>query len=226
VSEVIELALAGESLLVHADHALIWPQERTVFIADLHLGKSEIFRRSGIPIPEGTTRDDLQRIRGLIQSYGLSRVVLLGDFLHGPSKGTATHIDEFRQWRIEDRDLEFVVVAGNHDRRAAGTELADCVRWETEGYALGPFACCHHPCTIQSRYVLSGHVHPVVFLHGSHRERLRVPVLWVQEQCAVLPSFGSFTGGAVIEPGDQDRLYAMAAHRVWQLPPVTKARRR
>ena len=214
----VEVGLSGERLIVDPDCALIWPAQRTAFIADLHLGKGEIFRRAGIPIPEGTTQADLQRLTRLVADHGLQRVVLLGDFLNGASKGRATHLQMFSEWRAEHPGLEFIVVAGNHDRRAAGRELAHCVQWQTEGYVLGPFACCHHPCAIEARYVLSGHIHPVLFLRGSHRERVRVPVLWVQPHCAVLPSFGSFTGGAVIEPGERDEIYAIAAGRVWRVP--------
>jgi hypothetical protein len=57
-----------------------------------------------------------------------------------------------------------------------------------------------------------------MYLFGSHRERTRVPVCWVREQYAVLPSFGSFTGGATIEPTATDRVFAFAADRVWRLP--------
>ena len=222
MTEMLELSRAGETLLIDADHALIWPAQRSAFIADLHLGKGEIFRRSGIPIPEGTTRDDLLRLNALVERFGLERLVLLGDFLHGPSTGVATHIDAFAAWRVQRPKLEFIVVAGNHDRHAAGKELAECVQWEREGYTIGPFACCHHPCEIESRYVLSGHIHPVISLHGSHRERLRIPVLWARRHYAVLPSFGSFTGGAVIEPDERDEVYGMAAGRVWKVPQIAR----
>ena len=73
----LELVLAGERVVVDPDRALIWPAQRTAFIADLHLGKGEIFRRAGIPIPEGTTQTDLQRITRLTADHGLQRVVLL-----------------------------------------------------------------------------------------------------------------------------------------------------
>ena len=86
----VEVGLSGERLIVDPDRALIWPAQGTAFIADLHLGKGEIFRRAGIPIPEGTTQTDLQRITRLTADHGLQRVVLLGDFLHGASKGRAT----------------------------------------------------------------------------------------------------------------------------------------
>jgi uncharacterized protein len=218
----LEIEVAGETLLLHPDRAVLWPAMRTMFIADLHLGKAEVFRRSGIPIPEGGTQADLQRLDRLIAGYELHRIVLLGDFLHGASPGRSTHADTFAAWRMNQSALEFVVIAGNHDRRSAGRELAESVEWHLNERQIGPFVCRHHPGTSSAGYVLAGHIHPVVNLYGSHRERTRVPVCWVRRDHAVLPSFGSFTGGGEIEPERSDRLYAFAADRIWNLPSVER----
>jgi uncharacterized protein len=211
---------AGESLLLHPDRAVLWPAERTLFIADLHLGKAEIFRRSGIPIPEGDTLTDLRRLDRLIASHALQRIVLLGDFLHAASPDRSTHAQTFTAWRSTQRSLEFVVIAGNHDRRAAGVELTEWVSWRLHEWPIGPFVCRHHPGSSGAGYVLSGHIHPAMFLYGSHRERTRVPVCWVRRDHAVLPSFGSFTGGGDIEPTPSDRVFAFAAGRVWRVPAI------
>jgi DNA ligase-associated metallophosphoesterase len=217
---VAELAIdcAGEQLLLHPQRALLWPAERTAFIADLHLGKSEVFRRSGIPIPEGNTRADLERLARIICEHSIERIVLLGDFLHAASPGVSTHGEAFLAWRVARPQLEFIVVAGNHDRRSAGRELASVVDWELRERRFGPFVCRHQPGEARDGFVLCGHVHPVLTLYGSHRERARVPVCWVRRGYAVLPSFGSFTGGGDIEPSADDRLYAFAADRVFDIP--------
>jgi uncharacterized protein len=215
----LELACAGETLLLHPQRALVWPAQRTLFIADLHLGKAEIFRRSGIPIPEGHTQADLRRLDALIATYALERIVLLGDFLHAASPARSTHADAFTAW-CKAHSIEFIVVAGNHDRRAAGRELAGVVEWHLSEWRSGPFVCRHHPGGSPDGYVLAGHIHPAVYLYGSHRERTRIPVCWVRKDHAVLPSFGSFTGGGDIEPADGDRLYAFTADRVWALPAI------
>ena len=217
----LAIECAGEALLLHPERALLWLAARTAFIADLHLGKSEVFRRSGIPIPEGNTLADLRRLDALIEAYALDRIVLLGDFLHAASPDRSTHAEAFAAWRKTRDALEFVVVAGNHDRRSAGRELADSVAWQSKEWRIGPFLCRHHPGSAADGYVLAGHIHPAMFLYGSHRERTRVPVCWVRGDHAVLPSFGSFTGGGDIDPMPGDRLYAFAANRVWALPRST-----
>jgi DNA ligase-associated metallophosphoesterase len=213
----LSIELAGEHLIVDAQRALIWPAENTMFLADLHLGKSDIFRRAGIPIPEGGTTADLDRIESLVQRYRLQRVVLLGDFLHGRSFPQAGYTQTFAAWRRTRSDLDFTVVAGNHDRFDAFRSLDWNVTWQREGVSVGPFICRHHPESSRQGFVLAGHVHPVMFLYGSARERLRVPVLWIRDGHAVLPSFGSFTGGAEVSPAESESVYAFAADRVWKV---------
>jgi uncharacterized protein len=215
--EALSIELAGEQLIVDAQRALIWPAENTMFLADLHLGKSDIFRRAGIPIPEGSTTADLDRIESVVQRYRLQRVVLLGDFLHGRSFPKAAYVETFAAWRRTRGDLDFTVIAGNHDRFDAFRSLDWNVTWQREGVNVGPFVCRHHPESSREGFVLAGHVHPVMFLYGSARERLRVPVLWIRDGHAILPSFGSFTGGAEVSPAEAESVYAFAADRVWQV---------
>jgi uncharacterized protein len=50
------------------------------------------------------------------------------------------------------------------------------------------------------------------------RRRLRVPVFWQRPDYLVMPSFGSFTGGASIRPEPGDSLFAVAPERVIPLP--------
>lgn len=215
---MIEVSCAGEKLLLHPERAVLWPAAATVFVADLHLGKAEIFRRSGIAIPEGTTDVDLARLERLALENSVTRVVVLGDFLHGPSAIVSTHAAAFRRWRRASAIDDFIVVAGNHDRRSAGLELSDVVEWRHENWQAGPFVCRHHPDSSTLGYVLSGHVHPTVQMRSRLRERMRFPVCWFRAGHAILPAFGSFTGGMDIEPESGDTLYAFAANRVWRIP--------
>jgi DNA ligase-associated metallophosphoesterase len=188
-----------------------------MFIADLHLGKSDVFRRAGIAIPEGTTRTDLERLTRLIDAFEIENAIVLGDFVHGRSSETAVHLQLFMDWRRRHRAVNVVVVAGNHDRHVQGTREQWNVEWVREGFRTGPFICTHHPRADTAGFVLSGHVHPVIKLQASTRERVRIPVLQLTRDYAILPSFGSFTGGAEIEVDDDDRVFGFAAERVWQI---------
>jgi DNA ligase-associated metallophosphoesterase len=213
----MSIELAGETLLLHPERVLIWPARRTAFLADFHLGKSDVFRRAGIPIPEGTTLADLQRLTRLVDTFELDAMVVLGDFVHGRSSMDAVHRKHFAEWRSKHRGVHVVVVAGNHDWNEQDRGNVWGVEWVNEGFKVGTFVCAHHPGKSPDGYVLSGHVHPVVKLHASSRERARIPAFCVTTDCAILPSFGSFTGGAEVDLDDHDHVYGFAGQRVWRI---------
>ncbi|HET8584747.1 MAG TPA: DEAD/DEAH box helicase, partial [Casimicrobiaceae bacterium] len=62
----LSTSIAGERVVLHAARALAWPREKTLFVADVHLGKGAAFRAGGIPLPRGTTATDLRRLDALI----------------------------------------------------------------------------------------------------------------------------------------------------------------
>lgn len=215
MSESIQLA--GEHIQLLPERALLWPRMATLLLADLHLGKDEVFRQAGIAVPAGSVAADLERLSLLIQTHAVARVVLLGDFVHAAPATGSQFVQQFAHWRAVHADLEFILVAGNHDRRLARDELTG-IDWREE-WRAGPFVGRHHPGESPNAYVLCGHVHPVICIRA-RRERMRLPVFWLTEHYGVLPSFGSFTGGAEIEPGPRDSVFAVAADRVWRLPPA------
>ena len=51
--------VAGESLLLLPEKAIYWPRERMLIIADIHFGKAAAFRSLGVPVPRGTTSENL-----------------------------------------------------------------------------------------------------------------------------------------------------------------------
>jgi DNA ligase-associated metallophosphoesterase len=209
--------LAGEALLLHAERVVVWPARRTLLLADLHLGKSAFFRRSGLAVPEGSTREDFERLARLVREFAIERIVVLGDFVHAPAPAGAAHEIALARFRAELPEARFVIVSGNHDRRVAGRELVSLVEWAGPELVEPPFVFRHEPRDVEHGYVLSGHIHPVVHLR-SGRDKARLPAFWIQPRCAVLPSFGSFTGGYEIEPAAHDQVFAAAAGRVWRVP--------
>jgi metallophosphoesterase superfamily enzyme len=76
-----------------------------------------------------------------------------------------------------------------------------------------PFVFAHEPVGDARGYVLAGHIHPA-FQLARIRKRLRVPVFWKRPEYLVMPSFGSFTGGATIAPEKEDQIFAVGPERV------------
>ncbi len=187
-----------------------WQAEtRTLWIADLHLGKAASFRALGQPVRRGTTRENLARLGPLIDAQGARRLVVLGDFFHARAGRTPGLLTQLREWRAARRELECIVVRGNHDAHA-GDAPADCgFVGVDEPFALHGVEGRHHVEGAQAGagpLLLSGHIHPVARLGGPGRDRLRLPCFGLRGREVVLPSFGEFTGGHPVDMRDWDAL--------------------
>ncbi|KKW67593.1 hypothetical protein AAV94_09685 [Lampropedia cohaerens] len=203
--------LAGERVQLFGARALHWPAQRMLVVADLHLGKGDVFRRAGLAVPRGGTRADLWRLQQLLQATDARQLLVLGDFVHGPV-ADAPWRAQWQQWRARHAHIGIDVVAGNHDRqlrRAAG--LADLlgITLHTAPLQRPPFVFAHAtedvPASIDG-YVLSGHLHPVVRLPGLPR----LPVFAFGAGAGVLPAFTQFSGGQPIWPAQYRQWYICA----------------
>ncbi len=171
----LAISYAGETLHLLPEHALWWPAQGVLWIADLHLGKAASYRALGQPVPAGTTQENLARLSRLLLACRPAQLVFLGDFLHAAQARTPSVLAALAQWRSEHAALPCVLVRGNHDSRAG--DPPDALGFEVvdEPWLLGPFAACHHPQTHPTHAVVAGHLHPAVNLRGPGRDHLRLP---------------------------------------------------
>lgn len=214
----LSISLAGEPVALLPDRALWWPRERTLFVADVHLGKAASFRALGQPVPAGTTRDNLDRLSRLIDGLGVERLVVLGDFLHAATAQQAQVMDPAHAWRERHAALNCLLVRGNHDSHAGDPPLSLRFDIVDEPFRIGPFAACHHPQSVADTYALAGHLHPAVQLRGRAHDRERLPCFCEVEGLLVLPAFGAFTGSTLDLPPGTLRCYAVGGGRVTALP--------
>ena len=85
--------LGDERFSLLPQRAAYWPAERLLVLGDLHFGKAATFRSRGIPVPGGTTRENLSVLDALLATHDVQRVLFLGDFLHaraGQEEGCGT----------------------------------------------------------------------------------------------------------------------------------------
>ncbi|EHK64138.1 ligase-associated DNA damage response endonuclease PdeM [Achromobacter arsenitoxydans] len=199
----LAVSLAGERVVLLGARALHWPARSRLVIADLHLGKSHVFRQHGIAVPRGATDDDLRRLAELIAATGAQELWIVGDVLHGPATQAAWR-DAWIAWRRDHAGLDVAVLAGNHDRALDGAALG--VRQLGEACDDGPFLFRHLPrADSQGRHVIAGHVHPKTRVPGVPRSW---PAFWLGPSVTVLPAFSDFTGGHAVRAGQGEALVA------------------
>lgn len=209
----VTVQVAGETLLLLPEKAIYWPRERMLIIADIHFGKAAAFRALGVPVPRGTTSENLAGLDALVATHGVRQVAFLGDFLHARAAHASSTQLAMLAWRQRHLDLALMLVRGNHDLHAGDPAAALGIALVDEPHAIGPFAFCHHPGVDAPGYGLAGHVHPVYVL-ATRFDALRLPCFVVGEQGLILPSFGAFTGGHAVKPGPGDHIYVTSGDAV------------
>lgn len=205
--------VAGQRLHLLPQRAAWWPRQSLLMVADLHLGKAVAFRRSGVPVPHGTTAESLQRLSTLIDACRPERIAFLGDFLHAPRSQGSDALLQAQEWRARHAQVEMVLVRGNHDRHAGDPPSALRMEVLDEPWRVDGLALCHHPRPLPDAYVIAGHLHPALHV-GRGLDRARLPCFWFGAGVGVLPAFGAFTGMAAIAPADDDRLFVVGGDRV------------
>ena len=213
----LPMVIGGERVVLHADRALSWSRERSLFVADVHLGKGAAFRAGGVPLPRGSTAADLGRLTALIAQTHAVRLIVLGDFLHAKAGRVDALARAFRAWRACHAEVDVLVVRGNHDARAGDPPADWRIRCVDEPHALPPFLACHHLGHPPSGYALCGHVHPGIRIGGDD-ESARLPCFVLGRRRAILPAFGRFTGLAQIAPAPDERVVAIAGRMLFPLP--------
>ncbi|TWI62195.1 putative phosphoesterase [Pseudoduganella lurida] len=215
----LQIELAGEQVLLLPQKALYWPRARMLVIADIHFGKAASFRALGVPVPRGTTTENLLGLDALLAAHDIGHILFLGDFLHARAAHASATVQTMLAWRARHPDLVLTLVRGNHDRHAGDPSRLLRIDMVDEPWTFGPFAFCHHPdlpLEADAGYALAGHVHPVCRIAG-RRESLRLPCFVVGPGRAILPSFGSFTGGHVVEPAAGERFYLAVEDTIFAL---------
>lgn len=209
MGERAAIELGGVALELLGERAVWWAAERTVFVADVHLGKSAAYRASGVPAPEATTARDLDRLGALLARTGAGRLVVLGDLVHSHHwSGGATRA-AVDAWVGAHRGVEVWCVLGNHDRGAGG--LPAGIAAHAEPWSLGPLTLVHDPALARAgEPTLAGHLHPAVRLGGGPAgSGMRAACFWQTGMTLVLPAFGSFTGSGVVRARAGDRAWAV-----------------
>ena len=213
-----EVEIGGAIWRLLPERAVYWGERRWLIVADAHFGKAATFRALGVPVPHGTTAENLARLSGLINRLQPSAIVFLGDLFHARQAHAPQTLAALDAWCERYASIDLVLVEGNHDRHAGATPASLRIRTESDPWRVKDFAFCHYPRFIDAAFAFAGHLHPAVRLSGRADDSVRLPCFWLRDGLMVLPAFGSFTGGAYIEREQGDRVLAVAEDRVLELP--------
>jgi len=208
----LSISWKGHQWDLSPEKAVYWPQHKAWLVADLHLGKTEHFRKAGIPLPKGSCAHTLERLDRLIQSKETQELIVLGDLFHSTYN---TVWEEFADWRKRYPSIQVHLVEGNHDiLDDAAYQRAELIlhedRWNIDGVELA-----HDPADASEGFpTIAGHLHPGFKLKGKGRQRLRLPCFWFQDDCCVLPAAGFFTGLSEIRRNKGDRVFVSTKQSV------------
>lgn len=206
----------NSSLALLPEGAVFLMESSTLIVADIHLGKSAAFRAKGLPVPEGDSARDLARLLDLAEKSGSTRLVIAGDLFHSPTGMTpelAAALADF----MTRLGIPVTLVVGNHDTKIP--QLPAQLRSVPHLDIADNLRVIHDPAHVSGdRLHISGHWHPVVKIPDGKRTSLRLPCFLFRNNTLVLPAFGSFTGGAIIDAKPQDRVFVALRERVVELP--------
>jgi DNA ligase-associated metallophosphoesterase len=206
--------LCGQTVLLLAERALYWKEAKMLVVADPHFGKGQVFRASGIPVPRGTTDDDLSRLSRLMDGLRPRRLLFLGDLIHGCMDTDIAFGPRGDRWRQSYGEVQMFLITGNHDRNAGQPPHQFRFEKIAARRTVAPFVFTHQPTADHSGYGIAGHLHPAVTIRGKGRQKETLPCFCIGDRQALLPAFGGFTGTQVIRPSAEDRVYVIAGDEV------------
>ncbi len=202
------------------EKALLIRELESIFIADLHLGKASHFRKAGIPIPEPIHEADFQNLNNLLLGMKPKKIFFLGDLFHSTWNG---QWEEFNSFLTAFSETEFHLIKGNHDILSPTYYKNSVLKIHEHPLQLGPFVFSHEPISTLDRGLLNicGHIHPGLLLRGKARQSVKIPCFHWSENILVLPSFGNFTGLALIKPLESDKIWGISGEKVIPILSVT-----
>lgn len=176
--------LGGADLSALGSGALHWPRERLLVVSDLHLGKPDrVARLGGTLLPPYANRDTLLRLEQEIERTRAATVICLGDSFDDPQSAEDLPKAEALWLTRLMAERRWIWIAGNHDPIPSGLGGSYLASFRLNGLVF------RHIADPGQSGEVSGHYHPKVRL-GSAR-----PCFLIDASRAILPAFGTYTGG-------------------------------
>jgi DNA ligase-associated metallophosphoesterase len=211
----MKVEISGEVFELLFQKALYWPRFNTLMLADLHLGKINHFRKSGIPLPSKANDRNIELLVDLVHLVRPERILCLGDLFHSYYN---PEWEVFGELVKHFREVSFELVLGNHDIMSDLQYQRKGIRVH-ERLLIDNFVLTHHPLEeVETGYYnLAGHIHPGVSLYGRGKQSVTLPCFHFGRHQALLPAFGVFTGLAKIRPVKDDKVFVILEDKILEV---------
>jgi len=146
--------------------------------------------------------------------------LVVGDLFHSAEN---KELDLFRKWRDDLPDLNIKLVKGNHDILKAQWYVIAGINVYRDGLNINRFSFTHDNLNYsnnellepgKAKYKISGHIHPGIRVSGTGKQSLCFPCFYFGKEFAVLPAFSRFTGTALIDCKEGDRVFALVNNSI------------
>ncbi|MBK5278147.1 MAG: ligase-associated DNA damage response endonuclease PdeM [Bacteroidia bacterium] len=209
----MNIEIRGQRITMLPEKALTLMSGKILVLADLHFGKINHFRKSGIPVPPKANDRNSEFLIDLLNRVKPDRVIFLGDLFH-------SHYNE--EWEVLGQVLhhfsscQFELVKGNHDIMSKLQYERHKMKVHEGELKIGPFVFTHEPQENPGldAYNIAGHIHPGVHLSGKGKQSLMLPCFYFGAHQGIMPAFGSFTGLARIRPKKNDQVFVIAESKI------------
>jgi uncharacterized protein len=211
--EPVSVDSKGFTLQLLPEKALWIKELGILLIADLHFGKATHFRKSGIPIPEAVHDLDFQTLAKLHEALSPSHTYFLGDLFHSSWNDQWGQLVSFLATFPQ---TQFHLVKGNHDILPPHLYSQAILIFHAKPLSLAHFVFSHEPMVQVAEGILNicGHIHPGILLKGPAKQSLRIPCFHYRDRRLILPSFGNFTGLALMRQEKNDLIWGVTEKQV------------
>ena len=162
--------------------------ERTIVVADLHIGWEMALSDQGIHVPTQTPKL-LKKLLDLLFTYNPQRLLILGDVKH--TVATA----EKAEWRdvpdffteLRKHVREIMILRGNHDGNLQPLLPEHVETLPATGLTLNDVGFFHghqwpSPSLLKCKTLVMGHVHPVIAFRDPTGFRV-IRQVWIKANC-------------------------------------------
>ena len=200
VARAASVSVLGVDFVADLSGALYWEDARLLIVSDLHLEKGSSFAERGVLLPPYDTATTLARLKDVVARHDPQTVVTLGDSFHDRTAHERLARDDSDAISALQTGRDWIWISGNHDPDLP-SDIGGIV---AEEVSIGRIIFRHEPTGALGE--IAGHLHPKARVSTRGRS--------VERRCfagdgdrAVMPAFGSYTGGLSIRDTAFDAIF-------------------